>query len=66
MVLFLDNNNTSEKRNQELMIINTDVDHELAMGASTSAILAEICIQYLEHTSIINILKNHHMIDYFR
>jgi hypothetical protein len=29
----------------------------LAMGVPTSAIPAEILIQYLEHTSIINILK---------
>jgi hypothetical protein len=38
----------------------------LAMGAPTSSILAETYIQYLEHTSIIQILQNHHIIDYYR
>jgi hypothetical protein len=31
---------------------------ELAMGAATSAILAETYIQFLEHTAIANILNN--------
>jgi hypothetical protein len=63
---------TSEKQKQELMIlINTIInqnylqfnnqyykqDDRLAMGAPTSAILAEIFIQHLKHTSITNILK---------
>ena len=38
----------------------------LAMGAPTSAILAEIFIQYLEHTTIIDILNKYQIIDYFR
>jgi hypothetical protein len=38
----------------------------LAMGAPTSSILAEIYIQYLEHNGIIQILQNHHIIDYYR
>jgi len=31
----------------------------LSMGASTCSILAEIYIQHLEHTSVIDILINH-------
>jgi hypothetical protein len=38
----------------------------LAMGASTSAILAEIFMQYLEYNHIINILQKHHITDYHR
>jgi hypothetical protein len=36
------------------------------MGAPTSAILAEIFLQYLEHTKIIDILQSHNIIDYYR
>jgi hypothetical protein len=36
------------------------------MRAPTPAILVEIFIQHLEHTSIINILKKRNIIDYFR
>jgi hypothetical protein len=36
------------------------------MGAPTSTILAEIFIQLLEHTKIINILNKYHNIDYCR
>jgi hypothetical protein len=32
----------------------------------TSPILAEIFIQHLEHNHIANILKRHHIIDYYR
>jgi hypothetical protein len=48
------------------------IDHQykqnegLAMGVPTSAILAEIFIQYIEHNHIINILQRHHIIDYYR
>jgi hypothetical protein len=38
----------------------------LAMGAPTSAILAETFIQYLEHTIIYQILRKHQIIDYYR
>jgi hypothetical protein len=38
----------------------------LAMGAPTSAILAEIFIQHLEHNKIIKILNKHQIIDYHR
>jgi hypothetical protein len=38
----------------------------LAMGAPTSAILAEVCIQHLEHTSIADILSKHQIMDYYR
>jgi hypothetical protein len=38
----------------------------LAMGAPTSAILAEVFIQYLEHTTICDILMKHQIIDYYR
>jgi hypothetical protein len=36
------------------------------MGAPTSAILAEIFIQYLEHNAIIHTLQKHHILDYYR
>jgi hypothetical protein len=36
------------------------------MGAPTSAILAEVFLQYLEHTQIVDILKKHQIIDYYR
>jgi hypothetical protein len=36
------------------------------MGAPTSANIAKIFIQHLEHTKIIEILKEHHIIDYYR
>jgi hypothetical protein len=35
------------------------------MGAPTSALLAEMFIQYLEHNYIISILNKHHIIDYY-
>jgi hypothetical protein len=37
----------------------------LAMGAPTS-IFSEIFLQYLEHNTIYNILKEHHIMAYFR
>jgi hypothetical protein len=36
------------------------------MGAPTSAILAEIFLQHLEHNSIIQTLQKHHILDYYR
>jgi hypothetical protein len=38
----------------------------LSMGALTSAILAEIFIQYLEHIMIYKTLQKHQIIDYYR
>jgi hypothetical protein len=38
----------------------------LAMGAPTSAILAETFIQYLEHIKIVKILDKYQLIDYYR
>jgi hypothetical protein len=38
----------------------------LAMGIPTSAILAEVFIQNLEHTKITIILKEQHMANYFQ
>jgi len=38
----------------------------LAMGAPTSAIFSEIYLQYIEHTLLIDILSNNHIIGYFR
>jgi hypothetical protein len=38
----------------------------LAMGAPTSAILAEVFMQHYEHNYIINILQKHNIIDYYR
>jgi hypothetical protein len=35
-------------------------------GAPTSAILAEIFIQYLEHNDILKLLQKHHLLDYYR
>jgi hypothetical protein len=76
----LHNNSTPEKQKQELVtLINTIINHNylqfnneyykqkdgLAVGAPTSAILAEIFIQHLVHTHISNILRKH-IIDYSR
>jgi hypothetical protein len=36
------------------------------MGAPTSAFLAEVLIQYLEHTKIMEILNGHRIVDHFR
>jgi hypothetical protein len=36
----------------------------LAIGAPTSALLSEVYIQHLEHTSIADILNKHQIIDY--
>jgi hypothetical protein len=38
----------------------------LAMGAPTSAILAKVYIQYIEHIKLYPILKKHQIIGYFR
>jgi hypothetical protein len=38
----------------------------LAMGAPASAILAEVFIQYLEHTTIFDILKKFQIVDYYK
>jgi hypothetical protein len=38
----------------------------LAMGAPTSAILAAVYIQYIEHKKLYPILKKHEIIGYFR
>jgi hypothetical protein len=35
------------------------------MGAPTSAIFSEIYLQYMEHTSIADILSNHNICGYF-
>jgi hypothetical protein len=36
------------------------------MGAPTSAILAEVYIQYIEHKKLYPIVKKHQIIGYFR
>jgi hypothetical protein len=41
-------------------------DEGLAMGAPTSAILAETFIEHLEHSKLIKILNKHQIIDYHR
>jgi hypothetical protein len=41
-------------------------DEDLAMGAPTSAILAETFIQHLEHNKLIGILNKHQNINYHR
>jgi hypothetical protein len=45
--------------------INTQQEG-LAMGAPTSAILAEIFIQHLEHNDILKILQKRRILDYYR
>jgi hypothetical protein len=77
----LEYNNTPNSRRKEIItlvktILNQNcmqhLDHQykqndgLTMGAPTSAILAEIFLQYFEHKHVINILKKHHIIDYNR
>jgi hypothetical protein len=72
------NEETSLQIKQELLtLLNTTLgqnyiqfDNEyyrqndgLAMGAPTSAVIAEIFIQHLERAKIIEILKDHHIID---
>lgn len=37
----------------------------LAKGAPTSAIFAEVYIQHLEHTSVVDILSKHQIMDYY-
>ena len=46
--------------------INYSQSTGLAMGASSSAVLSEIYLQHLEHTKIVDILKQHDIIGYFR
>jgi hypothetical protein len=41
-------------------------NERLAMGAPTSAILAEIFMHHHEHNYIFNILQKHHIINYYR
>jgi hypothetical protein len=75
------NNNTPEDQKREIItlvqvILNQNYlkhnnyqytqNEGLAMGAPTSAILAETFIQYLEQNNIINILQKHHIMDYCR
>jgi hypothetical protein len=36
------------------------------MGAPTSAISSELCLQYLEHNEIYNILKKYNILNYSR
>jgi hypothetical protein len=77
----LEHNNTPENQKQELIILVEAILNQnymqhmnqqykqnegLAMGAPTSAILAEIFMQHHEHNYIINILQKHNIIDYYR
>jgi hypothetical protein len=74
-------NETPTTEKQELgTLLNTILEHNymqfndqfynqnegLAMGAPSSAILAETFIQYLEHTKIIKILDKYQILDYYR
>jgi hypothetical protein len=74
-------NETPTVETQELeILLNTIFEHNymqfndqfykqnegLAMGAPTSAILAETFIQHLEHNKLIEILNKHQIIDYHR
>jgi hypothetical protein len=55
--------------NQNYFQHNTQIyiqQEGLAMGAPTSAILAEIFIQYLEQNYILQTLQKHHILDYYR
>jgi hypothetical protein len=77
----LNGNNIKEEKKKEILNILDIVleqnyvryneqcytqEEGLAKGAPTSAILAEVFLQYLEHTQIADILKKHHIIDYHR
>lgn len=41
-------------------------NEDLAMGAPTSAIFAEVYMQHLEHTSVVDILSKHKIMNYYR
>jgi hypothetical protein len=74
------NNTSTEKTKEITKLVRTILNHNyvqhnnelytqnegLAMGAPTSAILAEIFVQHLEHNTIIHTLQKHHIIDYYR
>jgi hypothetical protein len=76
----IDNETPTIEKEELEILLNTILEHNymqlndqfynqnegLAMGAPTSAILAEIFIQYLEHTKIVKILDKHQIIDYHR
>jgi len=39
---------------------------DLAMGASTSSVLSEICLQFMENTKLYTILLQNNILGYFR
>jgi hypothetical protein len=77
----LEYNSTSDNQKQKLIILVEAIlnqnylqhmnqqykqDKGLAMGAPTSAILAEIFLQHQAHNHIVDILQKHNVIDYYR
>jgi ribosomal protein S25 len=77
----LQNNSVHKEQKQEIITLTNTILNQnyfqhndqqykqtegLAMGAPASAMLAEIFIQHLEHNHVINTLKKHHIIDYYR
>jgi hypothetical protein len=77
----LNRNNVKETENEEILdLLNVILEQNyiqinkiyylqnegLGMGALTSAMLSEVYIQNLEHTSIADILNKHQIINYYR
>jgi hypothetical protein len=77
----LTNNNTADDQKNETITLVKSISNQnylqhnnqlytqnkgLAMGAPTSAILAEMFIQHLEHNDILKILQKYHILDYYR
>jgi hypothetical protein len=73
----LEHNNTHKNKTDEIIILvktilnqnyMQHIDHQYKQNdeLATSAALAEIFIQYIEHNRIINILQRHHITDYCR
>jgi hypothetical protein len=77
----LQNNNVrTEQKRDVILLINTilkqnciqhnNLQHKqekgLSMGAPTSALFAEIFMQFIEHNHIINTLTKHNVLDYHR
>jgi hypothetical protein len=80
ITMIMNNNYIDTNTIHEIILINTILEQNyfqfdnkyyklkegLAMGAPTSGILSEICLQYIEHTHVSKILQNHNIIGYYR
>jgi hypothetical protein len=78
--MIMNNNYIDTNTIHEIILINTILEQNyfqfdnkyykqkegLAMGAPTSGILSEICLQYIEHTHVSKILQSHNIIGYYR